>query len=511
MSFLAFFILSLAHAQPVCSTNFDISPSSWVNEIERINRCRPLTDAGDVRVFNASRGENIGRVLRENESLSGSAVTIEEHRIPNDHKGTLKYLGSNQYEMVMQLNFTKVPNRGTVEPAEMMNRVRNCLEISRPGLRGPNGAQLNIIAVDAAQAARMGDFAPPAINIDIIEPGVRGRAEEYSSDFNCATIVHELLHFLGLCDEYIDGGDDVNASSCRALGPANSVMSEGKDVAFDDSVGEIGSCEVPADNPALPALQSSDPVAREVALRKRHYDVGNFSRTAVRLPPLPAARTAPTAAEIAAQEPKALYCTESAAEMVRAPTSIDGSFNRLLTNQPTVIEIESFLDPQRIPSGSGWNYYKTKLRCDCTGKPANCTRFLELMRPMAESIASPSRRVYRCPGEPASRRAPSNFSQRPGTFSVAGNTVHYRNRPSGRPMLHPAHFQRIINGPCHIASTPELVRNYNECARYSVKSSLGIDDPNATDANQREATACASRPAMCNSPDQWLGRLPTTP
>jgi len=505
--FLALLLSLLAQAQPICSTNFDISPASWVNEIERINRCRPLTEAGDVRVFDASRGETIGRVLRDTESVRGSAVTITEHRIPNDHKGTLKYLGSNQYEMVMQLNFTKVQGRGTVEPAAMMDRVRSCLDLARPGLRGPGGAQLNIIAVDAVQARAMGNIAPPAINISIIEPGVRGRAEEYSSDFNCATIVHELLHFLGLCDEYIEGGGDVNASACRALGPSNSIMSEGKDIAFDDSVGEVGTCELAADSPTLAVLQSADPIAREVALRKRHYDVGNFSRSAVGLAPSTVPN--PTPEQVRMSEPKALYCTTLPSQPADAPASATAPTNRMIVNTPNTIEIESHVDPARNYENTGWLYYTTRLRCDCTGQPANCLRYLELMRPMAEAITSARRRVYRCPGEPATRRAPGNFSQPPGTFSLSGNTVHYRNLPAGRPMLHPAHFQRIINGPCHIASTPELVRNYNECARYSVRHSIGIDDPSAPNTSEVEARACAARPQFCDSPERWLGTLPT--
>jgi hypothetical protein len=511
---LALLFSVVAHAQPLCSTNYSISPTDWIADIDEINRCRPLTNPGDARVFDVTRGSMV-RAAHRQENVSHGNIQSENYKLPNDHKGTLKYLGEKQYEMVFNLNFTANPD-ATVTPAAMLDRVRSCLDAARPGLRGPGGEQLNLIAVSPAQANRMGDVKPPKIDITIIKPGERGDAQRYSSSFNCATIVHELLHFAGLCDEYLDNGDDVNASDCRAMGPGDSVMGEGMQIAFDDSVGEFARCELPTDSPVLRHLQSPNPVVREIAMRKKYYQIGNFSSLSVglplRYPPvspvviptvpvIPGIAGAPPA--VVAEPPKALtlkdiYCTEVDAEPVPIPTSVDVPFNRLLVNTPEAIELESYLRPSLSESGNASIVGRKILQCRCPAGDQACRQYLDLMRPEAIAISSPQRKVYTCP-EFNGRQPPSDFTIPPGEFRVAGTTVHYRNKPMGRTMLHPAHFARIINGPCQIASTPESVKRYNECARFSVKSSieeLGDD-------------ACAQRPAFCDQPESWLGTLPT--
>lgn len=495
MSLLAFFFVALAHAQPVCSTNFNISPATWISQIEEINRCNPLQNPGDARVFNASRGEQVRSVHRQ-ENVRHSQVQITQHRLPNDHKGTLKYLGSQTYEMVFQLNFT-AGSSATVTPAVMMDRVRHCLDIANPGLRGPNGEQLNLIAVTPSQANAMGDLKPPRINIDIVEPGVRGAAERYSSDFSCGTILHELLHFAGLCDEYQEAGGDTNASQCRALGRGDSIMDEGMNVVFDDSVGEVGRCDFPRDSWHLPHLRSPDPIVRELALRKKSYQIGNFVTSSVGLPPRYAPAVAPASPR--ALDLKDIYCTVTDATLATLPTSVDAPFNTLLTNTADTIEVESFLTPNLGPAGTPLAVHKNVLRCQCPPGDSACRRFLDLMRPEAVAITNPARKVYACP--PEARVAPTDFTVPRGRFNVSGTTVHYRNQPAGRSMLHPAHFARIINGPCHIASTPDVVKRYNECARFSVRSSMeGIEADNP----------CSTRPAYCNQPDTWLGASPTS-
>lgn len=516
---LALLFSVVAHAQPLCSTNYSITPSVWIADIEEISRCNPLAEPGDVRVFDVVRGSMV-RAAHRRENVSHGNIQSTNYKLPADHKGTLKYLGDKQYEMVFNLNFTARAD-ATVTPAAMLDRVRSCLDAARPGLRGPNGEQLNLIAVSPTQAQAMGDVKPPQIDIWILKPGERGRAQEYSSSFNCATIVHELLHFAGLCDEYRDNGEDENASACRAMGPGDSMMGEGMQIAFDDSVGELGRCELPADSLILPHLQSPNAVVREMAMRKKYYQIGNFSSVSVGLPlryppaappALPLVHVIPGIAgalmtnttPVAPPAPKPLtlkdiYCTESESVVVPFPTSVDAPFNRLLVNTTEAIEIESYLRPDLSENGTATVVSKKILRCRCPAGDQACRQYLDLMRPEAIAISSPQRKVYACPDYDG-RQPPSDFRIPPGEFRVAGTTVHYRNKPMGRSMLHPAHFARIINGPCQIESTSDVVKRYNACARFSVNYS--IDDLGDD--------ACAQRPAYCDRPDTWLGTLPTT-
>lgn len=484
MVFLLFLISqAFAIASPMCSSNYDIDVTSWITEIERINRCNPLRTPGDVRVFNVTRGDKIREALGQ-EQLPASQLDMADHNLPADHKGTLKYLGQQRYEMMFQLDFT-ADSSATVTPDVMMNRVRSCLDAAGPGLRGPNGEQLSLIAVTPQQANQMGSLRPPRIPITVTKPRERGNAQLYSSDFNCDTIVHELLHFAGLCDEYREGGGDQNASLCRALGPGDSIMGQGMDIGFDDSVGEMGRCELSPHASELPYLRHADPIVREVVMRKKHYKIGNFPRADLGMSP-----TGP--------EPKNVFCHEEEVGFTRLPTDPNASFNTLVTNESNAIAIDSFLNPSLASGSDVHTAMKTRLSCRCEPTNGTCLEFLNYLRPEAVAITSPQRKVYACP-DFETRQAPTDFAQPAGQFRLQGTTVHYRNRPNGRSMLHPAHFARIINGPCHIASTPDAVKKYNECARFSVRSSMnGIAGPNP----------CSTRPAYCDRPDTWLGATP---
>jgi hypothetical protein len=484
---LIFFLLisqAFAIVPPVCSSNYDFNVTSWISEIERINRCNPLRAPGDVRVFNVTRGDKIRQAMSQ-EQVSTSDIDIADHNLPADHKGTLKYLGDQRYEMVFQLDFSAEPS-ATVTADAMMNRVRSCLDAARPGLRGPNGEQLSLIAVTPQQASEMGAISPPAIPITVTKPRGRGNAQLYASDFNCDTILHELLHFAGLCDEYREGGSDKNASQCRALGPGDSIMGQGMDIGFDDSVGEIGRCDLKPNAQELDYLRHPDPVVREIVMRKKHYKIGNFPNGDLGM-----AEEDPS--------PKKAFCQEINVGFAPLPNNPDAAFSTLVTNEPNAIVVESFLNPSLAPGSNIRNASRTQLSCRCEPTNTTCLEFLNYLRPEAVAISSPQRKVYACP-DFNTRQAPTDFAQPAGQFRLEGTTVHYRNRPMGRSLLHPAHFARVINGPCHIASTPDAVKKYNECARFSVKSSMdGIAGPNP----------CSTRPAYCDQPDTWLGALPT--
>ncbi len=513
MTFLLFF-LGLAHAQPLCSTNYSISPTDWIADIDEINRCNPLTKPGDARVFDVTRGSMVRSAHRQ-ENVSHSNIRSDNYKLPTDHKGTLKYLGEKQYEMVFNLKFTANPD-ATVTPAAMLDRVRSCLDAARPGLRGPGGEQLNLIAVSPTQAQAMGSVKPPEIEITIVKPGERGDAQKYSSDFNCATIVHELLHFAGLCDEYKDNGEDVNASECRAMGPGDSMMGDGMHIAFDDSVGEVGRCEIPVESDFTAHLRSPNPVVREMLMRKKYFQIGNISTLSVGLPlrypevspvviptvpVIPAIAGAPPLVVAGPPQPltlKDIYCVEKDNGFVPLPTSVDAPFNTLLVNTVDKIEVQSFLKPVLEPNGTTTSVSRRTLSCSCPEGDLACRHYLDILRPEAVAISSPQRKVYACPFH-TQRMTPVDFRVPKGQFRVEGTTVHYRNKPMGRSMLHPAHFARIINGPCQIESTPDAVKKYNECARFSVNYSISDLGDNA----------CAQRPAYCDQPESWLGTLPT--
>lgn len=68
--------------------------------------------------------------------------------------------------------------------------------------------------------------AIPVQSISVVAKGKRASAFAYPSDVGCPTILHELMHLLGLVDEYYDTpGLHEPMSDCRPNGPADSLMS----------------------------------------------------------------------------------------------------------------------------------------------------------------------------------------------------------------------------------------------------------------------------------------------
>lgn len=115
-------------------------------------------------------------------------------------------------------------------------KVSDCLSQSSKMMVGPGGEKIQFELTDS-------DKAPQSNRIRVIASDIRDNSARYSLYTTCETITHEVLHLLGLVDEYQEHvvgyvvnqrGDTVlgdmlggteYAFNCRALGPLNSVMS----------------------------------------------------------------------------------------------------------------------------------------------------------------------------------------------------------------------------------------------------------------------------------------------
>ena len=75
------------------------------------------------------------------------------------------------------------------------------MEQANKGMLGPNGEKLKIIINEPSKNDKCG--ADDATKISVVSKKYRrGNATNYTSKFNCSNITHEVLHLLGLCDEY---------------------------------------------------------------------------------------------------------------------------------------------------------------------------------------------------------------------------------------------------------------------------------------------------------------------
>lgn len=114
---------------------------------------------------------------------------------------------------------------------QMIEKTRACLNEVRPSLRGPNGEFLSIEL----------DLKGPGeerTHTVVIGSTPRAHSNLWDPDIQCDTVIHEILHLLGLVDEYHEHGGRIGADGkwneegpryeCRALGPPDSIMRNSK-------------------------------------------------------------------------------------------------------------------------------------------------------------------------------------------------------------------------------------------------------------------------------------------
>lgn len=102
-------------------------------------------------------------------------------------------------------------------------KVNTCLSKVSPYLRGSDGHEVHLKLISKSEFE-----APAGTSITVIgneETFLRGDSEMYPLNFECSTIVHEILHLTGLVDEYVENGEFFSQYNCRAPGPKDSIMS----------------------------------------------------------------------------------------------------------------------------------------------------------------------------------------------------------------------------------------------------------------------------------------------
>ena len=85
-------------------------------------------------------------------------------------------------------------------PQHYMKEVQKCIKQANKGMLGPKGEKLQIVINEPPQNDNCS--AARTEHISIGSKDHRSNSGKYESDASCSTITHEILHLLGLCDEY---------------------------------------------------------------------------------------------------------------------------------------------------------------------------------------------------------------------------------------------------------------------------------------------------------------------
>ena len=149
---------------------------------------------------------------------------IGEQRTIDTHDGPYHITreSDSQYKATIPLKFSPAEDYDNEQavpreqaPAHYFNLAKECIDDANSMLIGPNGKRLLIDIQEAGSPKSFflslldkvsGDKSSPepsmVHNIEIKSASFRSNAHHYASDIDCPTIIHEVLHLLGLDDEY---------------------------------------------------------------------------------------------------------------------------------------------------------------------------------------------------------------------------------------------------------------------------------------------------------------------
>lgn len=170
--------------------------------------------------------------------------------------------GPNKYKAEVNVKF-KGANAETLKL-----HAQNCLNQYKQSLRGPNGETLEI-QIGTQNSSRIKQKV-----INSQPAGFRSNASNWEANIDCPTVLHEMLHVLGLVDDYheqwtgfklevpseaeynqsppppkisrVTDSPDYADYDCRVLGPTNSVMSNQWNTVSEQREGKISSLLRPA-------------------------------------------------------------------------------------------------------------------------------------------------------------------------------------------------------------------------------------------------------------------------
>jgi hypothetical protein len=320
-------------------------------------------------------------------------------------------------------------------------------------MTGPEGQKLKINILSGTEISQLPrENRPPINRISVYNELPRENAYSYALDTGCATITHEVLHLLGLVDEY-DGTSD--NWGCRTPAIESSIMGNSHErypETFTQnkscSCGEVGNC--------ARIFNSNDQELKDF-YRRSGYGID--------VPP-----------EIE---------TECMSEDMLVLTLTYEELRAKMKDLPYLGQdgrAAHFLDSFSLREDNKYRIYGHKCTCpegtDCAQVTA---RYRSLMKNSYDAVPTDS-----CP---RNTRLSETLSVEPRgqEFAFDGSTINYTTPPKFTTLLNPIHFERIIAGNC-----PTATPRYNECSKWAYRGK--------TDKNN-----CEGKPESCNSQSYYFG------
>lgn len=401
-------------------------------ELAKILECKPEDDLKPITDI-LSNLEDTKKVEKCKDLAPGEHKVFKKES--SDYYGTGHYLlkrtKEGNYQAVVSVNFKT--GGGSVSPQEIMERSKNCLNMASPYIKGPDGKSLQFTVLTPEESQQLpNDERPEPYDVKIEPVGFGTNAGAYAQDVKCGTITHEMLHLLGLCDEYKEDRPQYgNMWNCRVVTKVPSIMRDTR--VFDEAVPKATSCNCTSQT-CSSIMKGSDENIKKIYTGLSGYDIIDYKfRNA--------------------------YCKEDyingAAKNLKDPAKALA----VLSDSANELVMESrFVSTSTV--APHYKLLRSKITCTCPAGDTDCVaqkaRVIELTN--KESVKD------LCP-QGATLIGHSAKSGKSGV-SMEGDVMNLFSTPRLPSLLQPQQFNKILAGPC----TGKGADGYIECADFAYKS-----------------------------------------
>lgn len=401
-------------------------------ELAKILECKPEDNLKPI--------EDIIKKIEETNKVSKCDVLKPgEHKVfqkeNNNYYGTgnytLKRKQDGNYQAILNVKF-KQGNGATVAAGAMLERSQKCLALAAPHMKGPDGKTIEMVVMPPDEINKLPkDEQPKQYEVSIEPPGYGTNAGAYAQTVDCATITHEMLHLMGLCDEYKEDRPEYAKYNwtCRVATKAPSIM---RDLSvFNKAVGKAVNCECSGQNCSA-IMNSTDENAKKLYTAAGFNDAIDYRF-------------------------RNSYCKE---EYVYNPPKV-------LTNPDKAVVLESQSDLGFVVQGryllnsSKAPFYSishSKIKCNCPANDQDCLsqkkRFLDNLPNLGVKS--------NCPNQAPYISADRGDNKTGATLNK--NVLTLISQPTLPSLLQPNHFNKILEGTCAGKS-----EGYQQCAEHAYK------------------------------------------
>ena len=412
----------------------------------------------------ASPGKTLADILSDHrKSLACLELKPGETKPVNYRDGTpsglsgdyvLKKKANGDHEVIVNVGITA--DAHGVSKEQMHARIRTCMQEASPYMKGPDGKILDFTILTPEETLQRPASERPGVSrVSIQPPGTRSNSMAYKADIDCATIAHEVLHLLGLCDEYDGNGDGY---TCRTVARTASIMSNQHEV-YGRGMSKTHTCECRPGSICERVQKSTDEELKRFYLQPSAYTLIDYRLRNE----ICEYQDLPDLTWTTLPQKQTVVITQQTATTLqfKAHNVTDYPWPRVSNSQFKC----------RCPAGAGE---------DCQAK----------LKEIAERITNIDQAaLLNCPSGSNSKAVEAG-ERIPTAAQWGENGFKFVQKAQLPSLIHPSHYERVLGGACSSAAP-----KYNECAVWAYR-------------NKEQTNNCQGRPAHCANGLEFLGLEP---